>query len=163
MIRWLNERFEECLAVILLALIVIFVCANVVARYLLNASLPWGEELVGWIFIWFIWVAVSYVFRLDKHIEITFLRDMLPAAAQRYLLLLVQLAVVGFLVTISIYSIDLMLSPMVRNQVSVVLQMPIPIYYAAAPAGAILSSFRILQNCWSSYKELRNGTDGGAV
>ena len=66
MIRWLNERLEECLSVVLLALIVALVCANVLARYVLNASLSWGEELVGWLFIWFIWIAVSYVFRPSK-------------------------------------------------------------------------------------------------
>lgn len=162
MIRWLNERLEESLSVVLLALIVALVCANVLARYVLNASLSWGEELVGWLFIWFIWMAVSYVFRQDRHIEIAFLKERLPEAAQRRLTLVVRLAVVAFLVTISIHCIELMLNPMVRSQVSVVLQMPVPLYYASAPAGALLSAFRILQHCWSSWRVPQDSLEGGA-
>lgn len=163
MIRWLNESLEECLSVVLLALIVALVSANVLARYVFSASLSWGEELVGWLFIWFIWIAVSYVFRQDKHIEIAFLKEQLPEAIQRYLTLVVRLIVVAFLVTISLYCIQLMLNPMVRYQVSVVLQMPMPLYYASAPAGALLSAFRIMQHCWLAWRLPRTSLEGGAL
>lgn len=150
--RWLDRAFEETIAVGLLAAIVVLVCVNVIARYGLNASLPWGEELVGWIFVWFIWIATSYVFRLERHIEITLLPDLLPEGPQRALRLVVRLAVVAFLVTVSWRCIELMLNPMVRNQLSVVLKMPIPLYYASAPAGALLSTARLLQSIWRDLR-----------
>lgn len=147
-LRWLDRSFEETLAVLLLGAIVVLVAANVVARYALNASLSWGEELVGWVFIWFIWIAVSYVFRRDTHITITLLPDMLSPAAQRWLRSVVRVAMIVFLATISVKLIALIQNPMVRNQMSVVLQMPIPLYYASAPVGALLSCLRILQALW---------------
>jgi TRAP-type C4-dicarboxylate transport system permease small subunit len=150
--QWLDRYLEECLSVILLASIVVLVCVNVTARYVFESSLPWGEELIGWVFIWFIWVAVSYVFRLDGHIEITLLRDFLLPKWRRSLHLFIQLTTVVFLLVISFYCVDLILNPMVRNQVSVVLQMPIPVYYASAPFGAILGAVRVLQNCWRSLQ-----------
>ena len=45
----------------------------------------------------------------------------------------------------------------------VVLQMPVPLYYASAPAGALLSAFRILQHCWSSWQSPRTSVEGGAL
>lgn len=159
-IRWLDRHLEEALSVVLLTAIVILVCVNVAARHVFEASLPWGEELIGWVFIWFIWIAVSYVFRLDQHIEITLLRDLLPSLLNRMLHLAIRLMVVAFLLAVSVYCFDLIMNPMVRNQVSVVLQMPIPVYYASAPFGAVLASFRILQNCWRPVSN--NNVSGGA-
>ncbi|RTQ99590.1 TRAP transporter small permease [Halomonas nitroreducens] len=159
--RWLDRYLEETLSVVLLATIVFLVCANVAARHVFEASLPWGEELIGWVFIWFIWVAVSYVFRLDQHIEITLLRDLFPLFWSRVLHLVVRLMVVVFLLAVSVYCIDLIMNPMVRNQVSVVLQMPIPVYYASAPFGALLASIRILQNCWRSVHTPDSNVSGG--
>ncbi|WP_435106059.1 TRAP transporter small permease [Arhodomonas sp. AD133] len=156
MMRWLDQHMEELLSVILLSVIVILVCVNVTARYAFESSLPWGEELIRWVFVWFIWVAVSYVFRQDKHITITILADLLPQSWQRVHQFLARLLVVVFLLTISLYGVDLMLNPMVRSQVSVVLQMPIPVYYASAPFGAALGALRVIQNCWRSCQSPEN-------
>ena len=70
-LKWLNHNLEKVLASILLAAIVLLIFGNVFMRYIMNASLSWGEELTLWLFVWFVWLAVSYAFHSREHVRIT--------------------------------------------------------------------------------------------
>ncbi len=59
-LRWLDRNFERYIVGLLLAAIVLLISANVFMRYILNASLSWGEELTLWLFVWFVWIAVVF-------------------------------------------------------------------------------------------------------
>lgn len=144
--NWLDNNLERAIGGVLLAAIVTLITANVFMRYVLNSSLSWGEELTLWIFVWFVWIAVSLAFKRGEHIRISLLFDMLGPRGQKFVQILVSLLIMAFLITLSIECITLMLKPFVASQTSVVLGLPIPILYASAPVGALLSSFRVLQH-----------------
>lgn len=145
-LRWIDKNFERYLVGLLLAAIVLLISTNVFMRYIMNASLSWGEELTLWLFIWFVWVAVSYAFQQGSHVRITFLRDALGPRSQRVFEVVVDLLVIGFLAVIAVQCIQLMMQPFVLSQKSVVLGMPIPLLYASAPVGAALSILRVTQH-----------------
>ncbi|MEP3634609.1 MAG: TRAP transporter small permease [Shimia thalassica] len=145
-LKWLDANFERLLVALLLAGIVLLITANVVMRYVLNASLAWGEELTLWIFVWFVWLSVSYAFQKGAHVRITILRDLVSDKHKRYLDILVDILVMGFLIVLIVECLTLMSQPFVQSQTSVVLGLPIPILYASAPVGAALSTFRIFQH-----------------
>ncbi len=145
-LHWLDRNFERYLVALLLAAIVLLICANVVMRYILNASLSWGEELTLWLFVWFVWIAVSYAFQQGAHVRISFLRDAVGPAGKRGIDIAVDLAVIGFLAVLAAHCIALMLKPFVLSQTSVVLGLPIPLLYASAPVGAALSILRVTQH-----------------
>jgi TRAP-type C4-dicarboxylate transport system permease small subunit len=146
LLKWLDDNMERLLAASLLAAIVILTTANVILRYAFNASLSWGEELTLWIFVWFVWIAVSLAFQRGEHIRITVMFDLLGPRAQRLLEITVGLLILLFFFTLSVECAKLMLKPFVASQKSVVLGLPIPILYASAPVGAMLSSFRVDQH-----------------
>lgn len=145
-LRWLDLNFERFIVALLLAAIVLLISANVVMRYILNASLSWGEELTLWLFVWFVWVSVSYAFQQGAHVRITFLRDVVGPRGRRAFEIVVDLAVIAFLAVLTAQCIQLMLQPFVLSQTSVVLGLPIPVLYASAPVGAALSILRVTQH-----------------
>ena len=145
-IRWIDSNAEKVLASTLLAAIVLLIFGNVFMRYILNASLSWGEELTLWLFVWFVWLGVSYAFHTGDHVRITVLRDVLSERARLYADVVIALLVLGFLIVLTIECIKLIRQPFVASQTSVVLGLPIPILYASAPVGAGLSAIRVVQH-----------------
>lgn len=155
-LSWINENAEKALASLLLAAIVLLIFGNVLMRYILNASLSWGEELTLWFFVWFVWLAVSYAFHKREHVRITVLRDFLSEKKRLYADVVISLLVLAFLVVLTIECIKLILLPFVASQNSVVLGLPIPILYASAPVGATLSSIRVVQNLIRTLRDIAN-------
>ena len=151
--RWLDANLERLLIGTLLAGIVLLISANVFMRYILNASLSWGEELTLWIFVWFVWLSVSYAFQKEAHVKITIIRNLLSDRGAKVMNIVVDLMVLGFLFILIRECLDLMSKPFVLSQKSVVLGLPIPILYASAPVGAALSAFRILQHLIKTLRD----------
>ena len=145
-IRWIDSNAEKVLASTLLAAIVLLIFGNVFMRYVMNASLSWGEELTLWLFVWVVWLGVSYAFHTGDHVRITVLRDVLSERARLYADVVIALLVLVFLVVLTIECIKLIRQPFVASQTSVVLGLPIPILYASAPVGAGLSAIRVVQH-----------------
>ncbi|MFA3920853.1 TRAP transporter small permease [Ruegeria hyattellae] len=145
-IKWIDMNAEKVLASALLAAIVFLIFGNVFMRYIMNASLSWGEELTLWLFVWFVWLGVSYAFHTGDHVRITVLRDVLSERARLYADVVISLLVLGFLIVLTVECVKLILQPFVASQTSVVLGLPIPILYASAPVGAGLSAIRVVQH-----------------
>ena len=145
-IRWIDSNAEKVLASTLLAAIVLLIFGNVFMRYVMNASLSWGEELTLWMFVWFVWLGVSYAFHTGDHVRITVLRDVLSERARLFADVVIAMLVLVFLVVLAIECIKLIRQPFVSSQNSVVLGLPIPILYASAPVGAGLSAIRVVQH-----------------
>jgi len=146
LLKWLDSNFERALLSLLLAAIVGLITANVFMRYILNSSLSWGEELTLWIFVWFVWIAVSHAFHTREHVRITAFRSLLGKRPQLILDIFVDLLVLVFLATLTYECMKLIMLPFVASQTSVVLGIPIPVLYSSAPVGAVLSSIRVIQH-----------------
>ncbi|WP_108861940.1 TRAP transporter small permease [Ruegeria sp. Alg231-54] len=153
-IKWIDMNAEKVLASALLAAIVLLIFGNVFMRYILNASLSWGEELTLWLFVWFVWLGVSYAFHTGDHVRITVLRDVLSERARLYADVVIALLVLGFLIVLTIECIKLIRQPFVASQTSVVLGLPIPILYASAPIGAGLSAIRVTQHLIRTLRQI---------
>ncbi|PMH40972.1 C4-dicarboxylate ABC transporter substrate-binding protein [Vibrio cyclitrophicus] len=141
-----------------LANIVFWIFLQVVMRYIFSNSLPWSEEFVRWCFIWFIWVGVSYGFKTRKHISVTALIDRFPKRAFDITNILVNMVVMWCMVKLFLYGWDQISSPIIARQSSIVLYWPLSEtrvsmqwLYGSLPLGALLGSFRILQNL---YKDI---------
>ena len=152
LVKWIDLNIEKVLASTLLAAIVMLIFGNVFMRYVMNASLSWGEELTLWLFVWFVWLGVSYAFHTGDHVRITVLRDILSDRARLIADAVIAILVLGFLVILTIECIKLIMLPFVASQKSVVLGLPIPILYASAPVGAGLSAIRVTQHLFRTLR-----------
>ncbi|MEH6452138.1 MAG: TRAP transporter small permease [Psychromonas sp.] len=151
-IKWLDEYLEASLGALLLAIIVGLIALQVFMRYVLGNALSWSEELTLWAFIWFIWVGIAYAFKERRHVRVTVFQGFLPEKAANILETVIDVVIIIFLLTITYHSYQLISLPYVASQKSVVLSLPIPMLYASAPFGALLSAFRISQNLISKIK-----------
>ncbi len=162
-LSFLNNRMEEVFLVILMALAVIIVTAQVVTRYVLKVPLPWSEEIARYLFLWLTWVGASYATKERKHINIDVVYQMLSPLGQKFCLIVSTLVWIVFLVIMSILSVQLTSSVFAGGQIAVGSGIPMWIPYAAIPTGMILMLFRLLQNCYHDLKAAKQApTEGGA-
>ncbi|EBA18611.1 C4-dicarboxylate transport system (permease small protein) [Roseobacter sp. SK209-2-6] len=151
-LKWLDKNAEKVFASLLLAAIVLLISGNVFMRYIMNASLSWGEELTLWLFVWFVWIGVSYAFHTGDHVRITVLRDVLSKRSRLIADSIIAILVLGFLLALAYECIKLIRMPFITSQTSVVLGLPIPILYASAPVGAVLSAIRVIQHLFRTLR-----------
>lgn len=160
-IKWLDTNIEIYLVNFLLANIAIWVFIQVILRYVFSYSLPWSEELVRWCFVWLIWVGVSYAFKVRKHICIDFIVKKLPIKIAGIIEIIVNIVILWFMAKMTLLGFEQIVSPIIRNQDSIVLFWPISgnnvsmfWLYASLPFGAFLSSVRLIQNLLTDMKNL---------
>jgi TRAP-type C4-dicarboxylate transport system permease small subunit len=84
-------RIEEAIAAAAMALICVITFANVVVRYLTNASFAFTEEISVFLLVVLTLVGASAAFARDRNIRVDFFVLKLPAAA-RYVLELAGMA-----------------------------------------------------------------------
>lgn len=160
--KLLNSKFEEIVIVFLLANITVWVFVQVVMRYVFHNSLTWSEEFVRWCFIWFIWVGVSYGFRVRKHISITVFIDKLPKTLKKFVEIFVNVIVLWCMINLFYFGYEQIINPIIARQSSIVLKWPVfgesvsmMWLYASLPVGALLSSLRLIQNIFVDIKTLK--------
>lgn len=69
----------------LMAAMAVLVFANVVSRYLLNASIIWVEEITRYMMVWVGFLGSGLVLRMGAHIGVEALQEALPARAAQAL------------------------------------------------------------------------------
>lgn len=78
-------RLNRGVLIALIAAMAVLVFANVVARYLLDFSVIWVEELTRYMMVWVGFLGSGLVLRLGAHVAVDVLQDVLPAPAARAL------------------------------------------------------------------------------
>lgn len=145
-IRFLDDRFEEVLSVILLAVMVAIVFLQVIMRYVFKASLYWSEEMARYLFLWLIWVGAGWATKIKAHISIDIFVTRMKGKAQKYANFVAFLVWFLFAVLLAYLSTKLTFMIFERGQVSAALRMPMGYAYASIPFGVILMVFRMIQH-----------------
>lgn len=69
-LRFLDKYFEISISVFLLLFMTALIAIQVFMRYVMGEPLSWSEELARYVFIWLIYLMISYSAREMKHIKI---------------------------------------------------------------------------------------------
>ena len=80
---------------LLLAFMVVIVFSNVIARYFLNSSLAWSEEVSRFMFIWLAFLGAVLAYVKNEHLGLDILTMILPDKASRAVLVLANLLVIA--------------------------------------------------------------------
>jgi C4-dicarboxylate transporter DctQ subunit len=78
---YLEEKFFT-LAGVLIWVATILVTANVVGRYFLHRPISWVLEITQYILIWFTFLSMAWILRIDRHIKVEVLTIHLPRRAR---------------------------------------------------------------------------------
>ena len=161
LLQWLDKHFEEVLTSIFLCGIVIMMSTHVFCRYVLRAPLTWTEECTRYMFIWFVFMGVSYGIRNDTHIRVNILELYVPKLQPilTWFRNIVEAAFVIYLIPAGYYVIAQVTK---RNQTSAGLHLPMQFVYGALELGLIFSLIRVIQKFYLGIRDLMGGKKGGA-
>ena len=150
-----KEPFEAYVCVVLFALIVIVLTAEVIARYVFSSSFRWSEELSRFLFIWLIFIGASYAALKKSHIYIETFFMILPKKVKPYARLIGNVVWLLFSIFACYLGIDQTLAIYNTAQLSPGMQIPLYFVYVSIPLGFLLMSFRVLQLIILELKDLR--------
>lgn len=77
-LKKINDNFERwCMMALFIALFFI-VLSGIISRTIFNSPFTWTEEAARLVFIWMIFMGISFGTKYDKHINVTIVLDKLP-------------------------------------------------------------------------------------
>ena len=144
-LHWLDEYLEISICVVLMSVMTLVIFAQVVFRYALNNSLSWSEELARFIFIWLIYLGVSYGCKQMKHLKIDAALYLFPKKIRPIIMIIGDILFLVFAVYQCITGYKLMMVQIQFHKVSSALHCPMWVVNAAAVVGMGLAAFREIQ------------------
>lgn len=149
----LNEKLEEWVLVASMVFLVILVVGQVFARYVMNFSIGWSEELARYLLIWIAWIAASYAVTQSAHIRVEIIKDRFSRRIKQMIELVVLIIWFGFAAFLAIEGINFILQVQATNQVSPSLGVDMWIVYLAVPVGGVLMGIRLIQQAILIFKD----------
>ena len=145
------KKADAYICAVLLAVMTVVMASEVVMRYIFGQSLIWAEELVRYLFIWFIFLGSAYCIPGKQHITVDLLVQVLPEKAARKVdgvatILLILLCGVMTYLTAS-YTMTVFQ----RGELSTALHVPMWAIYLAMPTGFFLMTVRFIISFYRDY------------
>ncbi|MDR1621138.1 MAG: TRAP transporter small permease [Synergistaceae bacterium] len=160
LLKFLDDKLEMVLCVALMSFMSSLLAVQVFMRYVMGNSLSWSEELARYVFIWLVYIGVSYGAKVMKHIRIEAALGLFPKKLRPYAVVAGEVIFLCFSLFIC-YTAGRVLQRQIRlNQVSPAMGMPLWIVYAAPMVGFGLCAVRETQNVLYRIKQLRGGGGG---
>lgn len=165
--RLLEKYFEPVLIVALVSGMTALIGVQIVLR-VFGASLPEAEEIARYLFVWAMYLSISYAIRDQRHIRIVVLVDRLPAAARRFVDNCADIVFLLYSVAVAVFGWQLIRRSLELGQIAPATQWPIAALYGSVLVGAALCiarlSIRITQRIYGAEQKPGRGKAGrGAV
>lgn len=158
-LKWLDDNAELYLCVFLMSFMTLVTFIQVVMRKVFNNSLSWSEEMARYVFIWLIYIGISYGCKLRKHIKIDAALNLFPKKLRPYIVVLGDILFIVFAVYIVYTGTVYSLSQMQYNMRSPALKIPNEFVYMSTVVGFGLAVIRQIQTIIYRVKCLKNGEE----
>lgn len=156
-VNWLNRHLEESLMILLLSAMVLLMSMQIFMRYVMTASLTWPEELIRYMFIWFVFLGISYGIREGIHLRVDLVEIAIPRL--RPWLTVIQNAIfLVFLIYMFKPGWSALRSLLRSGQTSAAMDLPMVYVYASLWFGFILGLLRMLQKLVMSIVRIARPT-----
>ena len=152
-IHWLDENLEKVVCVALFMIFTAVMVVNVFMRYVVRQAIPWASDLVLFLFVWFVWFAISFGFKAGSHVNVTAVTGMFPGKLQRSLNIVCYLIAFAGFCYIFYFGIRLLFDSSVVGKYGLLIKYPMWSLYLSTPIGAALSIIRILQILFGFIRE----------
>ena len=158
-LKWLDDKFEISICVVLMSAMTILIFIQVVMRYVFSNSLSWSEELARYMFIWLIYLGVSYGAKIRKHIKIDAGLKLFPKKLRPNVVILGDILFFLFAMYIVYTGYKYVLMQATLGKVSPALSIPYKYIYAAPFVGFIMVSIRQVQTIMYRVEKIKNGEE----
>ncbi|TCP08408.1 TRAP-type C4-dicarboxylate transport system permease small subunit [Crenobacter luteus] len=152
----LLDNIEEYLCQALLAFFVVLLFAQILLRQFLGYSIPWGEELATYLFVWFAYLGAVVAAKMSAHNRVSFHFKFFPPVVKKVSEAIADLMWVGFNGYFAYLSYDFVFNRMNLFWKSQTMGVPMKYFYMILPITFTLMSIRILRN---NYLALFKGVE----
>ena len=119
---------------------------NVVGRYGFNYSITWASELTVYLFLWSMFFAMAYCFKLDGHISIDLLVQNMNKKTSKVMMLISRFITFIFLVAVAYYGYEYLQLVIELEETSVDLEIPMWIPYLVIPVAFSFAAYRVAEH-----------------
>lgn len=149
---WLDNYFEAIFMTPLLFSMSIIIGIQVFMRYVMKNSLPWSEEVTRYMFIYLMYLGISYGVRKNRHIRINVFTNLFSERTRKYLMLLSDFLFIFFATIVVLKSTEVAQLTARLGQITAATEMSMAVVYAAVPIGYTLVCIRLIQNIYHKIK-----------
>lgn len=150
------NNLESYICRTLLAVFVTLLFAQIVLRETIGYSIPWGEELATYLFVWFAFFGASHAARMSAHNRVTFQFKVVPKIVARISEFVADMIWLAFNLYFVYLSYDFIFNRMNVFWKSQTLGVPMKYFYLILPIAFTLMSIRIIQ---VNYLKLVKGVE----
>ena len=158
-VKWLDERFEETLLVLLLVLIS---CVELIQVIIRNVpwipALTWAEEFCRFCWIWSVFLSLPYTVRKASMLRVNVLMDAMPRKVKNTVNIIVDIVVAATMGLLGVHSVSVIQRIMKSGETSSAMQWPMWMVYIIMLIGFFLAVLRGIQQ---AYLHIRNFNDAG--
>lgn len=144
------QKIEIFLGCVSLGLLFTVMIVNAALRYLFHSGLNWSDELNGFLFVWFGFLAAAYAMSTSSHLNITAIIHYLPRAVQFIIRSIMDLIMIAMFLCYVPPLLDLMKTLPISN----VMRIPLEYVYVILPVSFVLMCFHILCNLVQDLVEI---------
>lgn len=116
----LNNGIYNILKIIIICLLIVMsisVFAQVIFRYVLKSPISWSEEITTYLFSWLTYCGAAVVLKNNGHVNVsTLVENIKNKRIRKVVILFSQLLMLGFLMIVLYYSVDLVSQLMINDQ-----------------------------------------------
>ena len=145
------KKTEAYIGGILLAVMTVVMASEVVMRYFIGHSIIWAEELVRYLFIWFIFLGSASCIPLKQHITVDLLVQVLPEKVAHRIEFFTTLLWIALCGVMTYLTANYTLTVFQRGELSTALHVPMWAIYLALPTGFLLMTIRLIALFWREY------------
>ncbi len=150
------DRILDRVTLLLLTILLVVVGAQIFARYVLNHSLFWSEELARYLFIYLVFLGAAIVLRREGHIQVSFFVEKFPPLLRRGVAMLADTLLLAFVGIVLIQSVRLAI--LVWTVPTAALLIPWTFVYLGILLGMAAMVLVMLGALW---RHVTGRTDGG--
>lgn len=144
----LVDHIEEYVCALLLSSFVVLLFAQIIVRQFFAYSIPWGEEVATYMFVWFAYLGAVVAAKMSAHNRVTFQFKIFPPIIKKISETLADLIWVAFNLYFTWLSYDFVFNRMNLFWKSQTTGIPMKYFFMVLPLAFFLMSARIL---WNNY------------
>ncbi|MBE0487637.1 MAG: TRAP transporter small permease [Halomonas sp.] len=139
-------RLLDSMVVFLAGLLLVLLNYAVFSRFVLNASVSWGEELPANLLAVLTFIGAAYLTKINEHLGFDSVLRLMPLAVQRILLCVNHAFMLAFALVVAYYGMQASLGFHGRSLISI--DLPMALFRWAMPIGcgliAIICAIRLV-------------------
>ena len=151
------RNLERNISWLLLLVLTLMLTAQVIARYIFFTSISWIEEFSRIVFIWYIYISITWIILQGRHIRVNVLDMVLPEAWKRPFYILADFIWLFFNALMTYFGYRFVMSEIEVYSETAILEIPEAAVHAIIPIGFAFMTVRLAQHMIRVY--VHGGTE----